>query len=111
MMEPTENSAPLTAEKPPRRVGTFTFGVVLVAAGALMLASMFFPKLDFSWALKLSPAILVSLGVETLLAARNGSRVKYDWVGMVLCCLIVCSSLVLFVAAWCLLYRPGTFCW
>ena len=44
--------------------------------------------------------------VETLLAARGGGRVKYDWVGMVLCCLIVCAALVLFAAAWCLVHDP-----
>ena len=89
-----------------RRVGTFTFGIVLVAAGLAMLASMFAPRLDMTWALKLSPLALVSLGAEVLLAARGGGRVKYDWVGMVLCCLIVCAALVLFAAAWCLVHDP-----
>ena len=49
---------------------------------------------------------LCSLGAEVLLAARGGGRVKYDWVGMVLCCLIVCAALVLFAAAWCLVHDP-----
>jgi len=95
-------------EQPCRRVGTFTFGVVLITAGLAMLASMFFPHLDLTWVLKLSPLALISLGAETLLAARGGGRVKYDWVGMVLCCLIVCTALALFAAAWWMLYgEPG----
>ncbi len=93
--------------RPCRRVGTFTFGMVLVVSGLAMLVSMFFPQLEFTWLLQLSPLALISLGVETLLAARGGGRVKYDWVGMVLCCLIVCVSLVLFAAAWCLVHYPG----
>ena len=96
---------------PCRRVGTFTFGVVLVAAGLVMLVSMFAPQLDMAWALKLSPVALVSLGAEVLLAARNGSRVKYDWVGMLLCCLIVVLALCLFTVAWMLLHYPEGFCW
>ena len=92
--------------RPCRRVGTFTFGLVLVVSGLAMLVSMFFPDLKFTWLLQLSPLALISLGVETLLAARGGGRVKYDWVGMVLCCLIVCVSLVLFAAAWCLVHYP-----
>ena len=92
--------------RPCRRVGTFTFGVVLVVSGLAMLVSMFFPDLKFTWLLQLSPLALISLGVETLLAARGGGRVKYDWVGMVLCCLIVCAALVLFAAAWCLVHAP-----
>ena len=94
-----------------RRVGTFTFGVVLVAAGAAMLASMFFPRLELTWLLRLSPLALISLGVETLLAARGGGRVKYDWVGMVLCCLIVVTALGLFAAAWTILNYPEGICW
>ena len=92
--------------RPCRRVGTFTFGLVLVVSGLAMLVSMFFPDLKFTWLLQLSPLALISLGVETLLAARGGGRVKYDWVGMVLCFLIVCAALVLFAAAWCLVHDP-----
>lgn len=88
----------------PRRVGTFTLGLVLVTAGALMAVSMFYPALDLRWALKASPAILIFLGVETLLAARSSATIKYDWVGMILCFLLVCTALCLYVVAWLLLY-------
>ena len=96
------------ASRPCRRIGTFTFGVVLVVTGAAMLVSMFFPQLEFTWLLQLSPLALISLGVETLLAARGGGRVKYDWVGMLLCFLIVCTALVLFAAAWWLVHCPDS---
>ena len=87
-----------------RRVGTFTLGIVLVVSGGLMLVSMFWPQLDWEWALKCSPIILISLGVETLLAAKGGGKVKYDWVGMVLCFILVCAALCLYAMAWWLLY-------
>lgn len=96
------------ASRPCRRVGTFTFGMVLVVSGLAMLVSMFFPQLEFTWLLQLSPLALISLGVETLLAARGNERVKYDWVGMLLCFLIVCASLVLFAAAWWLVHCPDS---
>ena len=82
------NSPEQTPESRPARdcrVGTFTFGAVLVICGALMLVSMFFPSLDLTLALQLSPLILVCLGVEVLLASRSGGKIRYDWVGMVLC--------------------------
>ena len=104
-------NSPEHSDVPCRRVGTFTFGTVLVAAGLAMLVSMFAPHLDMTWALKLSPLALVNLGVETLLAARGGGRVKYDWVGMLLCCLIVTTALGLFTVAWGMLYCPEGFCW
>ena len=36
-------NSPERPDVPCRRVGTFTFGIVLVAAGLAMLASMFAP--------------------------------------------------------------------
>ena len=71
-----------------RRVGTFTLGVVLVVTGILMGVSLFWPQLDLRWAVKGAPLILISLGVETLLAARGDRRVRYDWAGMLLCFLV-----------------------
>ena len=81
---------------------------VLVICGVLMLVSMFFPHLDLTLALKLSPLILVCLGVEVLLASRREGKLRYDWVGMVLCFVLVTAALVFFGIAWCLVYRPET---
>ena len=99
-METNERTVP----ERQRRVGTFTLGFVLVISGGLMLVSMFWPQLDLAWALKCSPLILVGLGVETLLAARGGGKVKYDWVGMVLCFVLVCAALCLYAIAWWMVY-------
>ena len=91
------NSPEQTPESRPardRRVGTFTFGAVLVICGALMLVSMFFPSLDLTLALQLSPLILVCLGVEVLLASRSGGKIRYDWVGMVLCFVLVTAGVL-----------------
>ena len=71
-----------------------------------MAVSMFFPGLDLRWALKASPLILISLGVEVLVAARGGGKVKYDWAGMILCFLLVCAALCLYAIAWYLMYGP-----
>ncbi len=89
-----------TAVRPRRRVGTFTLGVVLVAAGCGMLASLLWPQVEIGWLLKASPLILVALGVETLLSARGGGKVKYDWLGMLLCFLLVGAGLAFYAAAW-----------
>ena len=99
-METNERTVP----ERQRRVGTFTLGFVLVISGGLMLVSMFWPQLDLAWALKCSPLILIGLGVETLLAAKGGGKVKYDWVGMVLCFVLVCAALCLYAIAWWMMY-------
>lgn len=93
-----QNNAPV------RRVGTVTMGLLLIIAGGIMLGSLFFPQWDFTPLIKAGPLVLVSLGVETLLAARANCRVKYDWVSMLLSCLIVTTALGMTVVAWCLLH-------
>lgn len=93
-------------ENTPRRVGTLTMGVTLVAAGVCMLISMFYPRADLTVVLQASPVILISLGVETLLAARGGGKVKYDWVGMILCFLLVCTALCLYAVAYTMVWYP-----
>lgn len=89
-----------TAARPQRRVGTFTLGIVLVAAGCGMLISLLWPQFEIGWLLNASPLILVALGVETLLSARGGGRVRYDWLGMLLCFLLVGAGMVFYAAAW-----------
>lgn len=105
-MERNDREPLRQGEPPVRRVGTFTLGAVLVISGVTMLISMFLPELDLAWTLQLSPLILISLGVETLLSLRRGGRIKYDWVGMLLCCLLVCAALCLYAVAWYLVWRP-----
>lgn len=99
-MEMTEQAAR------PRRVGTFTLGVVLVAAGVVMLVSMISPRLDLRWVLKGSPLILIGLGIETLIAASGGGKIKYDWVGMLLCFILTGAALCMCAAAWWLSWWP-----
>ena len=96
----TAEQAVRTAESRQRRVGTLTLGVVLVAAGTGMLASMFWPRFHPEWLLKASPCILILLGLETLFSARSGGRVKYDWLGMFLCFILTGAALCMYCAAW-----------
>ena len=87
-------------KRPARRVGTVTLGLTLVTAGVLMLISLFWPEANLRGVVKLSPLILVSLGVEALLSARSGGAVKYDWVGMLLCFILTIAAMGLYSAAW-----------
>ena len=98
-METTEQAVQTVLPRQ-RRVGTFTLGIVLVAAGGGMLASMFWPGFQPEWLLKASPCILILLGIETLLSARGGGRVKYDWLGMFLCFILTGAALCMYCAAW-----------
>lgn len=105
-----QTAAPERERTPARRVGTFTTGVILVVYGTAMLASLWLPRLSLVWLVRLAPLALVGLGVETLLAARKGSRIKYDWVGMLLCCLVVGVALSLTCVAWWMVHCPEQLC-
>lgn len=102
----TAVSEGVSYEKPARRVGTFTLGGTLLVVGVVMGLAQFWPDLRLNWVLKASPLILISLGVETLLAARGGGRIKYDWVGMLLCFLLTGAAVSMYAASWWLSWWP-----
>lgn len=53
-----------------RRVGTVTFGMVLVVTGVLFLLKLFLPALDYGVIVHFWPVILIGLGVEVLAGCR-----------------------------------------
>ena len=78
-----------------RRVGPFTMGLALIFSGLALCLWQIFPRGSIWDLLRFSPALLVMLGVEVLLssAANKHGTLKYDWLGMFLCCLIICACL------------------
>lgn len=88
---PVSNPAP--ASQPPqkvRRVGTFAFGLVLIAAGVLILTAIFVPGWNPLPVLRFAPVILIVLGIEVLLyASRPNVLLKYDFLSMVACAFII----------------------
>ena len=83
------------APRPVRRVGTTTMGLVLVVAGIAITAGMLNPDLDFSLLCKLSPLVLVALGVEVLIAACTArqAKLKYDVLSMFVCAFLIIAAL------------------
>lgn len=80
-MDETRNDAPLTGEAPQtakpqplRRVGSFTLGVCLIAAGIFFLLAYFVPGVDWKLTLKIAPAAgLILLGGEVLFLPPPGA--------------------------------------
>lgn len=85
--------APNPAPQPPkkvRRVGTVTFGLLLVAAGILLILRAVMPSLDLRFVVSLLPVALIALGVEVLIyAARPNVQLKYDGLSILVCILIL----------------------
>lgn len=72
-------------EKKERRVGTYTFGVMLIIVGISVLI-MTFTKLDFfRYLLMLWPVVLIGLGIEILyLNSKSNIKMKIDFVSIIL---------------------------
>ncbi len=78
-------------EKPQRRVGTVTFGIVLVIIGLTLIWALFNPNWDLTFVLKLSPLVLVCLGIEILCAYfyHKGEGMRYDFFSGFMCFFLV----------------------
>lgn len=66
------------------RVGSVTFGLVLIATGMIFLFELFFPRLDYRLVLRFWPLILILLGMEVLSGCRQKSYEILDKKGKVL---------------------------
>ena len=75
-----------------RRVGTITFGVLLIILGLLYLTASILNINTARWILNLWPLILVSLGVEVLvlnrIALSKNIELKYDIISFLLIIII-----------------------
>ena len=71
------------------RVGTVTFGLILVVMGALFLLRMIFPALDYELIFRLWPLIFISLGIEVLASRRAEEKLVYDGAAIFLLILLV----------------------
>ena len=72
------------------RVGTVTFGLILIVMGALFLLKMIFPVLDYELIFRLWPLIFISLGIEVLISSRRAEdRLTYDGAAVFLLILLV----------------------
>ena len=96
------------------RVGSVTFGIVLVVMGILFLLHVFFPRMDYEVIFHFWPLILISLGVEVLLGSREKSfevrdeegklleqsKVVYDVAAIILIMVLTLFAVVMGMIDW-----------
>ncbi len=56
------------------RIGTVTFGMILIMFGILFLAHIFVPWLSYRYIFRLWPLIFICLGVEVLLGNHRAAK-------------------------------------
>ncbi|MGI5893108.1 MAG: hypothetical protein ACOX6P_00785 [Candidatus Merdivicinus sp.] len=78
-----------------RRVGTMTLGISLVATGALLLLNLFMKDFPLYQVAKLSPIILVLVGIEIVVATlfNKGEKLRYDFFSMFICFFLIFGSI------------------
>lgn len=94
---PPNGYAPVAKrEKKGRRVGTFTMALSLIAFGVVLLLRVFLPGLDYAMIARLSPIVLIFLGVEVIVAnaMHKEGKLYYDGVSMVICLFLLVGSLL-----------------
>ena len=101
----TGSAAPeMPGKQPPlRRVGSFTLGVCLIAAGIFFLLTYFVPGFPTQPVLRIVPAAgLVMLGGEVLFFAARPGRWKYDFWSVLICLVLMggCFCLSLLPVVW-----------
>ena len=101
----TGSAAPeMPGKQPPlRRVGSFTLGVCLIAAGTFFLLTYFVPDFPTQPVHRIVPAAgLVMLGGEVLFFAARPGRWKYDFWSVLICLVLMagCFGLSLLPVVW-----------
>lgn len=78
-----------------RRVGTFTLGLCLIAAGAAIVINAFWSGFDIVLAAKLAPLSLVLFGIEVVASSMffAKDKLKYDLFGGFVCLVLVGASM------------------
>lgn len=87
------------------RVGTVTFGVILILFGGLFLAHLFFPVLEYRFIFQLWPVVLIGMGTEVLAYTAVGQKkFTYDWAAVVMLLLLLIFSMCMAGADWAMEY-------
>lgn len=93
------------------RVGTITFGVILVLFGILFLLRILYPALDYQLICRLWPCALIGLGLEVLAGAMDKRAVfVYDKTAVIFMLLILLFAMCMGGMEW-MMSMPDMVIW
>lgn len=97
------------------RVGTVTFGIILILFGVLFLAHIFVPWLHYEYVFRLWPLVFIFLGIEVLVgnhrAAKAEDEVKinfiYDKAAILLMVCLTFFAMIMAMIDYCVQWETG----
>lgn len=106
-----------------RRVGSVTFGIVLVITGVIFLLQQLFPNLNYVIIFRFWPIILIGLGIEVLLGSRQKNvevlneegkvieqnKMVYDVPAIILTIVLIFFSIFMAMMNWALLHSQDIY--
>lgn len=90
------------------KVGTITFGCILILLGILLIVHLFMPTLTYTAILNYWPITLIALGIEILVANFRSAKVAftYDGWAIFLMFVIIGFTMCLGILDWMLIHFP-----
>ena len=89
------------------RIGTVTFGLILVILGVVLLLRIVFPVLDYEVIFRMWPLIFISLGLEVLISSRKPEeQIRYDGAAIFLMVLLVFFAMGMAGMDWIFMHYP-----
>lgn len=70
-----------TTNKKVHRVGSITFGIILILLGIALLLQLIFPAITYSVILDFWPVTLIVLGLEVLIANMRSDQTDFQFDG------------------------------
>ncbi|MDF2538389.1 MAG: hypothetical protein K0S76_1410 [Herbinix sp.] len=92
------------------RVGTLTFGGMLIVFGLLFLLRIFLPNLSYDIIFKLWPVVFIFLGIEVLAAnfkLKEDNKMVYDKTAFALIILLSFFAMGMAVTEFCIEYAAS----
>ncbi|MCM1158085.1 MAG: DUF5668 domain-containing protein [Bacteroidales bacterium] len=95
------------------KVGTITFGCVLIVLGILLILHLFIPALTYTAILNYWPVTLILLGIEILMANFRSEKVTftYDGWSILLMFMVLGFTMCMGILDWMLVNLPQHVNW
>lgn len=93
-----------------RRVGSVTFGIMLLCYGILFLAHTFIPMLKYQYIFRCWPVVFILLGCEILIENRKAGvqdcKIVYDFAAVIMLGTMMLFAMIMAVMDFDLTYGP-----